>query len=341
MSPGSALPKINVLFVSGIPDNRRVEVLEVDERGQLGYKFTGTCDFYRYIRTPVWRKKHIMLDLRDNEIVLTRDTHILINQIAEADTHRKVLTKLDQVVKTYPEVPVLNAPEHILKTTRSEIYRRLHNLDEKLIVPQVQRFAPTHPEQIREAIAEHGFEYPVILRECGGHGGHKAVRIENEAGTDQLHELALDGRDYYLVQYVECANEGVYHKYRLVIINGEAFIRHLRYSDHWMIHRESCKPFMHKNPVYAEKARNVLEDFYGDMKSDLAPLIQKIHERIPLDYFGIDCALLPDGSMLLFELNANMLILKDFQQPGASISEGTLRKMKTAVIEHVNRLTKK
>jgi hypothetical protein len=36
--------------------------------------------------------------------------------------------------------------------------------------------------------------------------------------------------------------------------------------------------------------------------------LDAIRRRIGLDYFGIDCALDPDGRVLVFEVNASMLI---------------------------------
>jgi len=36
-----------------------------------------------------------------------------------------------------------------------------------------------------------------------------------------------------------------------------------------------------------------------------------VRERFGLDYFGIDCALDPDGNLVVFEVNASMLVHDD------------------------------
>ena len=97
--------------------------------------------------------------------------------------------------------------------------------------------------------------------------------------------MALDGRGYYLTQYFEYKENGVYQKYRLVVINGEVFIRHFRTTDHWMIHRNSCEKFMENNPQYEEKEAHILKNFEYDLKAQVQPVITEIHKRIPIRLF--------------------------------------------------------
>jgi hypothetical protein len=44
--------------------------------------------------------------------------------------------------------------------------------------------------------------------------------------------------------------------------------------------------------------------FNGSLRAALAEIVR----AVPLDYFGIDCAVAPDGRLLLFEADAAMLV---------------------------------
>ena len=51
-----------------------------------------------------------------------------------------------------------------------------------------------------------------------------------------------------------------------------------------------------------------------------------------MDYFGIDCSLLPDGRLLLFELNASMNTLKNVE-PGTTRYDRTLEQIQAALVK--------
>ena len=63
-------------------------------------------------------------------------------------------------------------------------------------------------------------------------------------------------------------------------------------------------------------------------------MIDAIYDRIGLDYFGIDCAVRSDGSLVIFEVNANMDILVDIKLQPDLWSGGTAR-IKAALLRLV------
>lgn len=102
--------KKNILFVSSLPDNHQVQVATSALNGALKYKYPGTCDLYHYMCPPDWNTQHILLDKHPVPIQLSPDTHYLINQVAEPDTHTSGLERVQQLSKAHPHLPVFNSP---------------------------------------------------------------------------------------------------------------------------------------------------------------------------------------------------------------------------------------
>jgi hypothetical protein len=81
---------------------------------------------------------------------------------------------------------------------------------------------------------------------------------------------------------------------------------HLAISPRWMIHYYNAAMAEHQW-MRDEEAR-----FIGDLGTVFtgtpAEALREIAAAIPLEYFGIDCAIAPDGRLLLFEADAAMLV---------------------------------
>lgn len=290
-----------------------MQVVSAQLNGVLNYKYNGTCDMYNYMIPPEWQKKLIVLDARDIPVSLSADTHYVINQIAEADTHQKALDRLQGILDQHPQIPVFNPPHVVQQTRRDRVYAALHDLD-GVRIPHTFKINPHHPREIVAAMAEQGLNYPVIIKASGLHGGKQTVLLKSAADLDELHALALDGRDYYLIEYIDTAQDGVYAKYRLVMVNGELYPRHFRFSDNWLVHYFSGQAYMDRFPAYHQRELDLFAQFENDLKPQLAARARAIHARIPMDLVGIDCCLLPDGQWLIFEFNANMLLLTSLAQ---------------------------
>ena len=326
--------KKNILFVSGLPDHHIVEVASASLNGAVKYKCPGTCDFYLYMSPPDWNKRLIMLDKRSIPVELAEGTHYIFNQIAEPDTHSNVLDRLQHICNKHPQIPVFNAPEHIALTRRDVVYQRLQGI-KNLIIPQTLRFHPQSPQDILNAVRESGMQYPVILRTAGLHNSQGVVRLDSPEHLDVLHRFALDGRPYYLIQYHETAQQGVYTKHRVVMVRGQVFPRHICAFDHWMIEFTKARAFMTSHPEYTEQETHFIQNFSGEFASQLAPIAEAIYKKMPLDFVGIDCCLLPSGEVMIFEINNNMLTLTcDPHNP--SHVEAVV-KIKTAIYEAVQK----
>jgi hypothetical protein len=300
-------PKKTILFIDGIPDDRKVRVRKIEKDGTLRWRGSGSANLVSFLQTDLFNRSNIVFDTDRDQELPRQMIHAVFNQISDPDTHKITLSKANEFYQHIPKhIPFFNIPSHIMQTTRDNIYRLLQGID-KLHVPKTVKIQPKSPADIYEAITKEGFSFPVIFRQAGDHGGISTIRVDDE--TEQFYAFALDGRDYYLTQFTEYANEeGIYAKYRLVVVDGEVYLRHVIFSDSWIIHSES-RTFMEKNKHYRQAEKDIFKTFDRQIKPKIQPMIKEVYDRVKLDYFGIDCVIDKVFDVILFETNANMNIL--------------------------------
>ncbi|MDD2399251.1 MAG: hypothetical protein PHR75_01390 [Sulfurovum sp.] len=283
-----------------------MRVRKIEQDGTLRWRGSGSANLVSFLQTDLFHRSNIVFDTNRDQELPKQMIHAVFNQISDPDTHKVTLQKADEFYKHVSKhVSFFNIPSRIMQTTRDNIYRLLQGID-KLHVPKTVKIQPRSPSDIYDAVKKEGFIFPVIFRQAGDHGGISTIRVEDE--TEQFYAFALDGRDYYLTQFAEYAQEGIYAKYRLVVVDGEVFLRHVIFSDSWIIHSES-RTFMESNKNYQQLEKDIFKTFDKQIKPKIQPIIKEIYDRVKLDYFGIDCAIDEAFGLTLFEANANMNIL--------------------------------
>ena len=316
------LPKKSILFVNGIPDDQRVAVDKIEEDGTYKWWGSGSANLSNFLQNDLFDRSSVLFDTRGDQELPKKIMHAVFNQISDADTHKIALKKADDFYKAVSgQVPFFNPPSLIMKTTRDNIYRSLQGIG-KLHVPKTVKIQPKSPSEIYDTVEKEDFEFPIIFRQAGDHGGISTIKVDNE--KEQFYAFPLDGRDYYLTQFVDYADKGIYAKYRLVVVDGEVFIRHVRFSDQWMVHNKT----QISNTENLQKA--VSKRFLGEIKPAIQPIVTEIYNRLKLDYFGIDCAIDKDMNILVFEINPNMGV---FLQSNIVIFKKHLERIRTALIK--------
>jgi len=300
------MSKKNILFINGIPDDSKMLIQKVDKNGLIKWQGRGSTNLSDFLENDLFDHYSVVFDLNATQILPQQKIHGVFNQISDADTHKQVLRKVEGFYKTVSaHVPFFNLPSQVIKTTRDNIYQLLQDID-KVHVPKTVRLTPKSPSFVYKVIKKENFEFPVIFRQTGQHGGVNTIRVDDE--TEQFYEFPLDGRDYYLTQYVDYSNRGVYSKYRLVVVDGEVFIRHVIFSDSWIIHSKS-REYMEEHKEYQQEEEKILKSFKTEIKPKIEGVITDIYRKLGLDYFGIDCHIDDDMNLLIFEINANMNVL--------------------------------
>jgi tetratricopeptide (TPR) repeat protein len=112
-----------------------------------------------------------------------------------------------------------------------------------------------------------------------------------------------------------CSNgpDGMARKYRVMFIGGALYPLHLAISADWKVHYFSAA--MQADPQFRAEERRFLDGMPAVLGDRAMGALQRIQATLGLDYAGIDFALAPDGSVLLFEANATMAILPPGDDP--------------------------
>ena len=229
--------------------------------------------------------------------------------VAESDANQTVLERLSSVIWSRP---LVNKPELIAKLSRDNTYLQLEDIP-NVLVPQTNRIEREALEQSTDlanedsvaSLLESGVG-SIIIRPVDSHAGRDLSKLDSaEDLVDYLKNTS--DMDFYVSYFVDFrSEEGNYKKYRVVLIDGTPFLCHMAISDHWMIHYLNAG--MGESSEKREEEAAMMELFDQDFGKRHAEAFQAIHERIGLDYLGIDCGETYDGELLIFEIDSNMVV---------------------------------
>jgi hypothetical protein len=149
----------------------------------------------------------------------------------------------------------------------------------------------------------------VLARPAGTHGGDDFERIED---LDALSLFLAQRRDHdhYVIEYVDYASQdGYFRKYRFIFAGPEILPYHLAIFDEWKVHHDSTD--MANQPWMQREEAAFLTDPAAVFTPAHYEALRAIRARTGLDYFGIDCAIDSRGDLLVFEVNASMLVHAD------------------------------
>jgi hypothetical protein len=224
---------------------------------------------------------------------------LVVNAIGDADLCAAALSRCQDVLAR-SRAPVINRPTRVQATGRAEIARRLGAIP-GVVAPSIDTLPP------RAILEADNLQFPLLLRRPGFHTGEHFVYVAN------LHELpkAIDSlsaaEELLLISYLDARGaDGMSRKYRVMFIDGVMYPLHLAISPDWKIHYFSSA--MAQDPLFREEERRFLEDMPAALGTTAMRALQKICTALDLEYAGIDFAVASDGSILLFEANATMVV---------------------------------
>lgn len=227
---------------------------------------------------------------------------VVLNAIGDADRSAKALQFAAAILAGSP-VRVLNPPERVLATGRSEIAATLGGIAglRTAQTDLLPRSAVT-PEELERR----GFRFPLLLRSPGYHTGQHFEMVETP-GELAARAAALPGPALLAIAFLDARGaDGAFRKYRVMFVDGRCYPLHLAISARWKIHYFSAD--MHLDPAHRAEEARFLADMAGTLGPRATAALEQIAARLGLDYGGIDFALDADGSVLLFETNATMAV---------------------------------
>ena len=235
------------------------------------------------------------------------DVQVVVNLISDADQAGSELPLAVQLAATLGK-PVVNEPAMIARTTRDAIAALLPGIA-GCRIPGILRLAAGDDVSAAALGAKLPFGFPVLARPAGTHGGDDFEKI------DGLNELAafLNERpasDHYVIEYVDYASaDGHFRKYRFIFAGDAILPYHLAIGNGWKVHHASTD--MANQPWMQQEEASFLADPRAVFTPSHYQALRAIRDRIGLDYFGIDCGLDQAGSLIVFEVNASMLVHED------------------------------
>lgn len=239
---------------------------------------------------------------------------VLGNFSPEAD--EEICAQFDKLASDLGATP-LNGPAAARSVQRDLNWERFRDQSD-FVFPKTLRF--THPGddvepflgQIREK-----FELPIILRPTDTHWGKGAVKCESEEDIRtylQNYRMA----EVLAIQFYDYKQDwdDRFVTYRCAWVKGELLPITMIRNSGWLIqgqdHELGSLEFRKKFLVDDKRHREEEELFMTDMEAAIGGravrALKWASEATGLDIVGTDFSFLPDGRVIIFEINANMLL---------------------------------
>jgi glutathione synthase/RimK-type ligase-like ATP-grasp enzyme len=259
------------------------------------------------------------------------DHDVIFVAIGESSANQILLHQLGEL-PTLTAKPVVNLPDRIALLTRDRVSELLKSVPGAVMPATVMaKRQDLVKVQRREMSLDEimaGGRFPIIVRPPDSQGGKDLVKVD---GVEDLgaYLARLPNDEFYISNFIDYSSrDGQFRKYRVVQVQGRPFGCHLAISSNWMIH------YVNANMDASAAKRKEEEDFFARFDDEFAvkhrESLQSIHEKVGLDYLGIDCAETPDGKLLVFEVD-NAAIVHAFDDPALyPYKPAAMRKIFTA-----------
>lgn len=258
----------------------------------------------QWIDDQVFRVTAIHADFHDPALPLPPHD-LLVNAIGDADLCELALVRAEAIVAR-STAPVINPPTLVRATSRADNARRLGGMP-GVVAPGIR----VVPNSATSAV--NGLTFPVLLRAPGFHTGQHFIRVESR--DEWAAAMAtLPGDELLAIEYLDARGlDGMARKYRVMFIDGVCYPLHLAISADWKVHYFTAA--MANHPAHREEEHRFLDNMPAVVGAPAMAALAAIGASLGLDYAGVDFALAADGSVLLFEANATMVIVPPDAHP--------------------------
>jgi tetratricopeptide (TPR) repeat protein len=232
---------------------------------------------------------------------------VVVNLISDVDQAGALLALAAGLVGRLGR-PTVNDPRKILRTTRDMVADLLMDIPGCRIPKILRQQAGTElsVESLQTAFPQAA---SILARPVGTHGGDDFDKIDGPAELATYLARPAD-TDRYFIEYADYRSaDGFFRKYRFIFVDGQVLPYHLAIGSDWKVHHVNTDM---ANQVWMQREEaTFLNDPARVFNAANYQALRTIQERIGLEYFGIDCALDASGSLVVFEVNASMLVHDD------------------------------
>ncbi len=219
---------------------------------------------------------------------------VIFNVIAHSEQSGPTLKVLEGWLPSL-RCRFLNDPARVERLSRDGVARDFSDL-EGVLVPVTRRVKRSN------IVLDHSY----VIRPVGSQAGAHFSKIET---PDELRAYlaATRGDEFYLMPFVDYRRkDGYFRKYRIIFVGGVPYAHHLAISQNWMVHYYNA---LNANEQWIrDEEEQFLADVGNVFDGPRARVLAEIARRVGLDYFGIDCSVLEDGRVLIFEIDPAMIV---------------------------------
>jgi hypothetical protein len=243
------------------------------------------------------------------------DHDIAIVIASDSEECRDALRIIDQAAACWPR-PMLNAPRLVANLDRDKLHNLLRGI-KGLDIPATESVTRAQLSDVSQSdlpVADIAAElqFPFIVRPRGSHAGVGLAKIDGPAAISRYLAERTE-QEFFVSRFVDYANDdGLFRKYRVVIIDGRPYACHMAIADRWDIW------YLNANMAFSASKRLEEESFMRDFETAFAVRHQgalaAMADRVGLDYFTIDCAENQRGELLIFEAD-NTAVVHNMDSP--------------------------
>jgi glutathione synthase/RimK-type ligase-like ATP-grasp enzyme len=234
---------------------------------------------------------------------------VLFVAVNESDANRPILELIASLVKTSSR-PLLNVPQSIAALSRADSCALLRSAP-GIVMPESVRVERQVLEQlggeqlaVDAVLGEAGF--PIIVRPLDSHAGRGLRKLDDPAAV-AAYMQAVTANEFYVSPFIDYrSDDGLYRKYRIVLIDGHPYACHMALSTKWMVHYLNAG--MADSAVKRAEEAQWMADFDQDFALRHEQALRAIAERMRLEYLVIDCAETNNGELLVFEVDSGAVV---------------------------------
>ncbi|MEJ0045621.1 MAG: hypothetical protein WDN04_05400 [Rhodospirillales bacterium] len=234
---------------------------------------------------------------------------VLLVAVGESDRNQPLLAELAEALAAWPR-PVLNAPARVACLARDRACALLGGLP-GVVMPRTVRLARAALQQLADGSAPVATlladgAFPLILRPVGSHAGSGLEKVEQPAEVAAYLARHAEAQ-FYVARFFNYASpDGLFRKYRVVMVAGRPYVCHMGISQHWMVHYPYEEMLAHA--LRRDEEQQAMATFGEGLGQRHQAAWAALQQQIGLDYWGMDCAETADGRLLIFEVTSAMVI---------------------------------
>jgi len=236
------------------------------------------------------------------DLEVLKDADVVFNTLGEVDRDGNQFGAVADLCARLGR-PVLNPPNAVLRTGRDQAAALFAGIPE-MVIPDVRAVTPVE-------LGATPIEAPILVRPAGDHGGENLVLLRDAVDRDRylLHPRPPDAR-LLLTRFHDFRSpDGHWRKYRLIFVDRRIYPYHLAIGENWLVHYWRTE--MNLAPWKKAEEERFLADWRSVFGAKAVRAAEAAATRLDLDFGGMDCSLLADGRLLLFEANACMRVHLD------------------------------